>query len=323
MARPVCVLVHPGVSGWRERGRYDRVLVFILPASLLLSGVPSGLVGPHWIFDYQESVTPHLRRHPRTSPLHRATFPLLRKLERHTLHKAGRIIFTSDTNRRAYLQEGLVKESATAQIPYFFDAEIFRAPPAACPQQFQIVYPGNFDWHGARTPETFLRSLARFLERRPEARPRTNFLFHGNWLLQHNRFLEELKLRDVASIQPPVSYEEYIRKLKQSTVLLLVVSAAHSLFMPSKIVDYFGVRRPILAFVPGESEMRRVLESAGFADFACDEFDIAGGASALERLWDRYLAGTLVGDMGKSASWSSEVQIPRYLDFVLQAKEPV
>src|SRR6185295_1202352 len=98
--------------------------------------------------------------------------------------------------------------------------------------------------------------------------------------------------------------------------LLLVVSAAHNLFMPSKIVDYFGARRPILALVPKESEMRRVLDTAGFADFACDEFDIANGAAALERLWDCYLAGTLVGDMEKSAFWSSETQVPRYLDLV-------
>jgi len=115
-----------------------------------------------------------------------------------------------------------------------------------------------------------------------------------------------------------VSYSEYIRKLRQSPILLLVVSSAHNLFMPSKIVDYFGAQRPILSFVPPGSEMRQVLDTAGMAEFACDEFDVAGGTAALERLWGRYQAGTLSGNADKTLFWSSEVQMPRYLNMVAQ-----
>jgi hypothetical protein len=244
--------------------------------------------------------------------------PVLRKLERHTLHQAGRAVFTSDTNRRTYLQDGLVEEGATAHIPYFFDADTFRAPAEAISGRFQIVHPGSFDWRGARSPETFLRALARFLEKKPEARPRTNFLFHGSWFTDHDYLIKELKLQDVVSINPAVSYDEYIRKLKQSPILLLVVSSAHNLFMPSKIVDYFGAQRPILSFAPKGSEMRQVLDTAGMAEFACDEFDVAGGTAALERLWDRYQAGTLAGNADKTRFWSSEVQMPRYLNIVTQ-----
>jgi hypothetical protein len=86
--------------------------------------------------------------------------------------------------------------------------------------------------------------------------------------------------------------------------------------MPSKIVDYFGARRPILAFVPRESEMRHVLEQAGMSDFACDEFDVEAGAKALERLWELYQAGQLNCDSEKTGFWSSEVQIPKYVDLV-------
>ena len=58
---------------------------------------------------------------------------------------------------------------------------------------------------------------------------------------------------------------------------------------------------PSCPFVPKGSEMRQVLDSAGMADFACDEFDVAGGTAALERLWDRYQAGTLSGNADTSA----------------------
>jgi glycosyltransferase involved in cell wall biosynthesis len=297
---------------------YDRVLTFVHPPSLLLSGLSPRRVGPRWIFDFQDSITPFFRQLPRRLPWQRMLLPVLRKLERHTLHQAGRVVFTSDTNRRAYIQAGLVEESATAHIPYFFDADTFRAPAEAIPDRFQIVHPGTFDWRGARSPETFLRALARFLEKKPGARPHTHFLFHGNWFADHDHFIRELKLQDVVSINPAVSYDEYIRKLRQSPILLLVVSSTHNLFMPSKIVDYFGAQRPILSFVPRGSEMRQVLDTAGMTEFACDEFDAAGGTAALERLWDRYQAGTLSVNADKTLFWSSEVQVPRYLNMVAQ-----
>jgi hypothetical protein len=141
-------------------------------------------------------------------------------------------------------------------------------------------------------------------------------VFYGNWLPEHNAFLDDLSLRDVAQIHPSVPYEQYLQELKRSPILLLVVSSGHNLFMPSKIVDYFGAGRPIIAFVPRESEMRQVMEQAGMADYACDEFDAAAGTAALERLWQRYRAGGLSPQTDKTRFWSSETQIPRYLDLV-------
>ena len=298
---------------------YDRVLVFILPASLLLLGRVVGRVGRHWVFDYQESVTPHWRQHPRRSPLNRLGFPYLTRLERRTLSQAGKVVFTAATNRQAYLDAGLVGTTPTEHVPYFYDDAAFRDAGEKLSDRFQIAYFGTFDWRGARSPETFLRSLARFLELHPAARPSTSFVFYGRWLPEHSRFLDELKLQDVASLHPPVPYEQYLAKLKESPVLLLVVAAQHNLFMPSKIVDYFGVRRPILAFVPPGSEMRQVLEAAGMAEFTSAEFDVTAGAAALRRLWERYQAGQLATATGNTRFWSATEQIPRYVELVTQA----
>jgi glycosyltransferase involved in cell wall biosynthesis len=302
----------------RHAAEYDAVLLFVLPASLLLAGCSSRLAGPRWVFDMQESVTPFYRQLPRRSPLQRGLLPTLGKLERRTLHRAGRVIFTAEVNRQTYLREGLVAPDITAHIPYFFDADAFQMPTRPAANRFQIGYFGTFDWRGARTPETFLRALARFLEQRPEARARTRFLFHGLWMPEHNDFIAELKLQDVVSLQVAVPYEKYLRLLEESSVLLLVVSALHSLFMPSKIVDYLGVGRPILAFAPRDSEMRQVLETAGMGAFASDERDVAGGAAALEQLWDHHQAGISACDAAKTRFWSSETQVPRYLELVTQ-----
>jgi glycosyltransferase involved in cell wall biosynthesis len=307
------------IRACRHMKTYDRILTFVVPVSLTFSGMSRYFIGPHCVFDYQESITPQFRRYPRRSPLHRVFMPLLAKLERHTLHKAGRVVFTADTNRRVYVEQGLAREFATAHVPYFFDAEVFRAPAPELFPGFQVVYFGTFDWRGERSPETFLRAFVQFLQRHPAARPKSRFLFYGNWLPEHNKFIDALNLADVVSLQVSVPYEQYLEKLKASPVLLLVVSSMHNFFMPSKIVDYFGAGRPILAFVPRDSEMRRVLEQAGQAEFASDEFDVAGGVAALEKLWTRYCAGSLGQQVGSTQFWSSEVQIPRYLELVTAA----
>jgi hypothetical protein len=113
-----------------------------------------------------------------------------------------------------------------------------------------------------------------------------------------------------------VGYAEYLEKVRQSPVLLLVVSPAHNLFMPSKIVDYFGARRPILAFVPRHSEMRQVLHQAGQTRFTFDEQAVDEGAEALAKLWTDWRANNLTADSEKIQFWSSATQIPAYLDLV-------
>ena len=99
---------------------YDRVLAFVIPASILLGGLSSHRVGPRWIFDFQEPITPFYRQFPRRSPWQRMMVPVLRKLERHTLHQAGRVVFTSSTNQQAYIQDGLVNKRRHGPYSLFF-----------------------------------------------------------------------------------------------------------------------------------------------------------------------------------------------------------
>jgi glycosyltransferase involved in cell wall biosynthesis len=292
---------------------YDRVVAFIYPQSLLCGTLRPGAIGPHWVFDYQESVTPYYRILPRSSPVHRLSRPALRRMERQALGEAGCVVFATETNRRAYIEEGLVTPARAVHIPTFFDADDFRAAPPEQPQRFRIGYLGTFDLSGARTPEVFLRALACFFARRPEARSETEFAFHGTWPSMHDRFIAELGLGDVVSIHPPVPHAEYLRLLGESAVLLLVAAREHNLFVPSKAMDYLASGRPILSFVPAGSEVRAVLERAGMGELACDEWDVEGGCRTLERLWDRYRESALVPQPDRAQAWSSDVQAPRYL----------
>lgn len=300
----------------RTNKDYDKVLAFVFPPSIYLASWFSGMIGRHWTFDLQESVTPQFALMPKRSPLHKLLASRLVKLERRALHKAGRVVFTAATNRLAYIREGLAQEESTHHVPYFYDCAAFQTVTPIVTTTFHIVYFGTFDWHGCRSPETFLRAFSCFLEKYPEARSKARFIFYGNWQSIHDQIVENLKLRDYVVINRSVPYAEYLERLKSSPILLLIVSPSHNLFMPSKIVDYFGSRRPILAFVPNESEMRQVLEKAGMTNFASHVNDVAGGTRAIEELWRRYQTGQPWLENQKTEEWSSVTQITRYLKIV-------
>jgi glycosyltransferase involved in cell wall biosynthesis len=302
----------------------DRILAMVLPASMLLAGRLTPGVDRRWVFDFQEPVSPQQVRVRRRSPLQRAWRGRLEALERHTLHRAGRILFTARSNQEAYVRMGLAPWARTAHVPYFYDAALFEhasAPPVH--PDFELVYFGTFDWRGARSPETFLRALAGFLQRHPEARPRTRFRIHGQWLPQHDRLLGALGLGDVFVRGRLLDYAGYVEEVRRSPVLLLVVSPAHDLYMPSKIVDYFGACRPILALVPPRSEMDQILRQAGFAETCCDPLDVDGVQRVLERLWQQFRSGTLSAPTGSCRPWSSETLLPIYWEHVEMAPEEV
>lgn len=301
-----------------EQHRFDRVLAFVFPPSILLGGDMDGVVDRKWVFDMQESVSPQYALHPRRSRLQRWLTPRLARAERATLHKAGRVLFTAETNRRAYIDAGLADAKSTRHIPFFHDAGAFAERRIPRPG-FEIGYFGNFDLRGHRNPATFLRSLAGFLAEHPEAREKTRFVFHGDWLPHHDELLDDLNLRDVSHLHVTVAFNEYLEKVRTSPILLLVAAAEHNLFMPSKVVEYLGAGRPVLAFVPQDSEVAGVLRQAGMADFICEVADVDQGILTIERLWQRYLANDLSPESMKTEEWSSTRQIPRYLDLLRES----
>ena len=297
-----------------EDNSYDRVLAFVFPASMFLAGKYEGLVDESWTFDLQESVTPQAKIVMRKSPLYQWRLPRLEALEKQSMSKAGKVIFTANTNCNTYIDAGIIEQSKTLHIPHFYDESYFRKiEETKLLSGFNIAYYGTFDWSGSRSPETFFNSFRKFLDANPEAQIEAKFVFYGTWLSEHNQLIEDLELADNVQINKAVSYEEYMKKLPNSNALLLLVSSEHNLFMPSKIVDYFGAQRPILAYVPVGSEMEQVLKDAEMENYSISERDIDGGAEAIKLLWNAYQRGELAVKANKVKEWSFGSVMPKYI----------
>jgi glycosyltransferase involved in cell wall biosynthesis len=240
-------------------------------------------------------------------------YPLLRPLQRYVLRKAGVVLFTAESTRKEYLECGLVDEQKAVHIPLFYDDSIYKN--ILTPKdRFIIGYTGQFGAHkGVRSPDVFFEALSLFLTRNPEARKATRFVFHGPWNPIHTPLIRHYTLEDVVEINDPVPYASYLELLEEAVVLLLVASSDQNLFVPGKMLDYFAAKRPILAFVPEDSETRFILKEAGMDDYAADEYDAEGGVRCLERLWKGWASGRILCGNSRAEQWSYSFQMPRIL----------
>jgi len=288
------------LARWLKGKQYDCIIVFIYPESLLLLNKLVHNISTCWIYDYLEPVSPQMKRYPRKSPIPRLLTPLMEKLEKKTLNKAPLAIFTSESNRKAYIHENLITPNKAVYISHFFDQNLYDPSIKWDGEILNIVYAGSFDRMGRRSPTVFLNALKVFFEKYPEAKKTLIFDFYGHWWSEHRLLVEKLDLTDSVHIYNPLKYSDYLKVLQKSAVLLLITAPEHNLFIPGKLVDYLGAQRPILAFSPIDSETSNVLRSIENKNYLCSNDDVQDGALKLENIWINYKKKKLLYDKNDS-----------------------
>ena len=254
----------------------------------------------------------------RRSPIPWILSPLFVKLQQKGFKKAGRVIFTSNSARQEYIRRGIVPVEKAEHIPLFYDDRICKNTPPP-KEQFVIAYFGLFGTrNGIRSPQPFFQALKQFLEWNPSARSKTRFIFYGR--CENDEvvvgFIKELGLEDVVKINQQIPYEAYIELLPKASVFLLLVAKQDTLFIPSKMLDYFKAKRPILGLIPLDSETASILKEANMNEYVCEEKDIMGCAKNIEKLWNKWLKGLSLCENSKTTMWSESFQTNRVLEIV-------
>jgi glycosyltransferase involved in cell wall biosynthesis len=144
-----------------------------------------------------------------------------------------------------------------------------------------IVYTGRF-YDGIRTPEPLLRALALIATRRPIA-CELHVAFVGTPVPSHRRLATTLGLGDVVEFAGRVSFAESARRAAHADVLLVIDAPSdESLFLPSKLVDYLPLDKPILALTPSRGASADLIRRLGYPVVPPD--DVVAIASAIEVL---------------------------------------
>jgi glycosyltransferase involved in cell wall biosynthesis len=245
------------------------------------------------VLDYRDSWIDN-PYHFYLTPVHRWLHYVLEK----------RVLRTSDKvitiNRR-------IKELLLTRYPFLqyqdveiisqgFDPEDFNlngVPPAPGGQKMRITYSGTFI--DKRTPKYFLQALARLFREQPGLRDKIEARFLGYFREENLKLVKELGLQDVVKVMGYVDHSECVRSLLASDVLWLIIGkgSGEDMMSTGKLFEYLGARKPILGCVPAGVAKTTIEDSGAGIVVAPD--DVAGIASAVKSLYQKYESHTLTG----------------------------
>jgi len=224
-----------------------------------------------------------------TTPRHRDAAAAL---EADVVREATALVFVTDETAELVMKKYPREwRDKVAVIPHGFDAGAGAPTASRRPGPLRVVYTGRF-YSGIRTPTTLLRALAQLKTRTPLENA-LEIDFVGPHVVEFSRESSSLGLENVVRWRERVSPAD-ARAIAADADVLLVIdapSAGPSPFLPSKLVDYLPLRKPIFGITPPQGATARLLRRLGCPVAAPDDVD--GIDRALDDLLKRSREGSL------------------------------
>jgi glycosyltransferase involved in cell wall biosynthesis len=144
--------------------------------------------------------------------------------------------------------------------------------------------------YGKRDPRLFLDALASLVDARCIERKKIQVWLVGSVELTYD-LTESLKcwrLDDIVRVVPHVPYQESLKYLRNSDALLLLQPGTTTQ-IPSKLFEYLGTQKPILAISPRDGATASLVsvEAMGVTAEATDVQEIATAILKLYRGWEK------------------------------------
>ena len=180
-------------------------------------------------------------------------------------------------------------------IPNAADDAAWASIDAPPPHEFRICYAGKL-YPRLRTPDVAFAAIARLRAAGEAAGAAARFDFYGEDPQLVVESAERHGVRDAVVVHGEVDRRSALTAMRASAVLLLLLNTAGDLDHieianpGSKILEYSGARRPILAVGAAGNAVERIIDESGLGLFAHDEASCAAAIAALHR---DFLAGKL------------------------------
>lgn len=248
-----------------DLARYDLLLTMSQPHANHLAGLRlKRTTGMPWAAYFSDpwSHNPYAQfGSPRIAAYHR-------NLERRVLEGADLVFFTCEEMLRFVSQDYSATLSPKgAVLPHSFVPEWYHLVPVRNAREnaaIQMLHTGHF--YGPRSPMPLLRALER-LSRGGSLTNRLSVNFYGAFPDHARAEAERRGLGQVCHIHGSIPYLESLGRMMMSDVLLTIdaplTSTAESVFLPSKLIDYLGAKKPVLALTPKRGASSRVVSEAG------------------------------------------------------------
>jgi glycosyltransferase involved in cell wall biosynthesis len=252
--------VLPRLHAWLDETNHkpDVMISFGEPMSdHLLALEIKRLRGLPWLAHFSDpwADNPFRRGGPLTGMLNR-------RLERRVIEGADIVVFTSretaDLVGRRYAPQ---QTSKFRILPHGFDASLYPAR-TGLTGRVTIRHVGSF--YGERTPFPLIEALQLLLRQDPAISEQLRLELVGAMPKRMALKLRSAGLpNDLLTIRAPIGYRDSIALISATDLLVLVdAPAQQSVFLASKLIDYVGAGRPILAITPAGAA-RSVVEPLG------------------------------------------------------------
>ena len=187
------------------------------------------------------------------------------RMEREVIAKAARVVFVNQQTADRVMAKYAGEWAARARVvPQGY--EPLARPPASerVGGPLRIVYTGRF-YDGLRTPDAFLRAIAA-LQRHTAIDGRLAVEFVGGAMQRYERLAADLRLDGVVKFLGRRSPAGALAVASTADVLLSIDAPADgpNLYLPSKLVDYLALGKPILCLTASEGASAELLKPFGY-----------------------------------------------------------
>ena len=148
-------------------------------------------------------------------------------------------------------------------LPHCFEETFINRKIVPSADKIVIRYMGNF--YGARNPVNFLRAVSEIEKETPEILKKVRIEFYGKWINSGCLLGDFSVLIDkYVFFYEPVTYFESIDLMAKANILLIIDAPFDmSVFLPSKLIDYMSVYRPILGITPKGTSAEAIKKYGG------------------------------------------------------------
>jgi len=251
------------------------------------------LTGLPWVADFRDSMT------EASYPRERRTWRAFRAIERATLHRCSRAVFTAPQAREMYARRYPdVPEERLVVLENGYDEQAFEgleaSPPPLEGPPVKILHSGIL-YPNERDPSALFDAIARLHDGGRLGSADLQMVLRASGYDERYRAqLDERGIAGMVRLEPSLPYREALAEMLAADALLIMQARSCNHQIPAKLYEYFRARRPILALTDAGGDTAGVLRAAGVEDIA-EMTDASAIARALERLVDAIRAGSATG----------------------------
>lgn len=203
------------------------------------------------------------------------------RYEELAVKNADKLIFICEEQRDFTLKqypdyEELLKKSAIMPLTYVPEWEMYRKI-IDCPKSGnrvkQAVHLGRL--YGLRKPSAFIEALKELRDEDPHLPSKIVFHQYSEIQKEDVERIRRYELEDLFVIHDKVSYDKSIEVMKDADILVLFDTLMPEKpvqpYLPSKIVEYLLLKKPILGICDSNSPSYRILKEYGYNTVGCSK----------------------------------------------------